>query len=594
MNESKIKGFFSRKTIFGTTVAGAMLFVVVGIVLWGGFNTALEVTNTQTFCISCHEMQENVYAEYQGTAHDTNASGVRATCPDCHVPRPWFYKVARKIRATGELYHWLAGTVDTPEKFDQHRLTLAKRVWQGMKETDSRECRNCHAFETMDLVKQEQRARQQHLNAMELGNTCIDCHKGIAHEPVHNLLTEAEIEELERPNPDHIRPIPASFLGSLARAQAADEDAAREEQEQARYQRERVNEAVQQAVAEYMDTIAQLGSLVTFNNRAVGQQSSGDGSGLDWSAAPTRQITLFYPGQASIEWMLNGREHSGSRAFNVRDRCVDCHEQEVADIGKKIVTGEIPDLEPDVIPGKRGSIPVDVQAMHDDEFLYMRFQWTDGEHAPAPFVEGGKMDPENPIKLAIMLASDDVEYADRAGCWATCHHDLRTMPDAPDESALSKAALLIDTTAGITKYIAESRTEIEVRGRGGKPRGGWNKLKAADEITAELDAGRFMDLLRFQSGNGTSEDGHILEQRLVSGGVGFESWANLDGDRWTVEIQRKLDSDKPGDVTLALDQTYNIGFAIHDDFSNARFHHVSLGYKLAFDDDQAEINAVKR
>ena len=35
---------------------------VAGIMFWGGFNTALELTNTETFCVSCHEMRDNVFA----------------------------------------------------------------------------------------------------------------------------------------------------------------------------------------------------------------------------------------------------------------------------------------------------------------------------------------------------------------------------------------------------------------------------------------------------------------------------------------------------------------------------------------------------
>ena len=62
---------------------------VAGIIFWGGFNTAMEATNTETFCISCHEMEANVYQEYKYTIHYSNRSGVRATCPDCHVPKPW-------------------------------------------------------------------------------------------------------------------------------------------------------------------------------------------------------------------------------------------------------------------------------------------------------------------------------------------------------------------------------------------------------------------------------------------------------------------------------------------------------------------------
>ncbi len=164
-----------------------------GVVFWGGFNWALELTNTESFCISCHEMEVNVYEEYQETVHHTNRTGVRATCPDCHVPREWFPKVVRKIRASNELFHKAMGTIDTPEKFEAKRFELAKHVWAAMKATDSRECRNCHTLQSMALDEQTGRARRKHEKAADKGQTCIDCHKGIAHE----LPEEYEEEEEE-------------------------------------------------------------------------------------------------------------------------------------------------------------------------------------------------------------------------------------------------------------------------------------------------------------------------------------------------------------------------------------------------------------
>jgi cytochrome c-type protein NapC len=158
-----------------------MIGVIIGIVFWGGFNTAMEATNTEQFCISCHEMQVNVYEEYTDTIHYMNRTGVRATCPDCHVPKDWVHKFARKVQATNELFHHFRGTIDTPEKFDEKRMELARHVWVAMKETDSRECRNCHDLESMDYYKQEPRSAERHEQAEEEGLTCIDCHKGIAH-----------------------------------------------------------------------------------------------------------------------------------------------------------------------------------------------------------------------------------------------------------------------------------------------------------------------------------------------------------------------------------------------------------------------------
>src|SRR5210317_1680459 len=115
-NANKKFGLMSRKVLLGTTLGAALFFMIVGVIFWGGFNTAMEVTNTMDFCISCHEMEENVYVEYQTTIHYTNRSGVRASCSDCHVPRPWIHKVVRKIQASRELLHKALGTIDTPEK----------------------------------------------------------------------------------------------------------------------------------------------------------------------------------------------------------------------------------------------------------------------------------------------------------------------------------------------------------------------------------------------------------------------------------------------------------------------------------------------
>jgi len=154
---------------------------VAGIIFWGGFNTVMEATNTEAFCISCHEMREFVYQEYKDTIHYSNRTGVRATCPDCHVPKEWVYKFIRKVQATNELFHKVMGSISTREKFEAKRLELARHVWESMRKTDSRECRNCHEYESMDFTEQQRRAVRQHIKGLEGGKTCIDCHKGIAH-----------------------------------------------------------------------------------------------------------------------------------------------------------------------------------------------------------------------------------------------------------------------------------------------------------------------------------------------------------------------------------------------------------------------------
>jgi cytochrome c-type protein NapC len=155
---------------------------VAGVIFWGGFNTALEATNTEKFCTGCHEMRDNVYQELQGTIHFTNRSGVRAKCSDCHVPHNWTNKMARKMQASKEVWGKVFGTIDTPEKFGAMRRTLAEHEWERLKANNSLECRNCHQFEFMDFTRQSPRASAAHSTELASGQkTCIDCHKGIAH-----------------------------------------------------------------------------------------------------------------------------------------------------------------------------------------------------------------------------------------------------------------------------------------------------------------------------------------------------------------------------------------------------------------------------
>jgi cytochrome c-type protein NapC len=173
---------FLRKPSAKYTVLGlGSLCFFAGIIFWGGFNTAMEATNRLEFCIGCHEMRDTVYQEYKKTIHYANRTGVRATCPDCHVPRDWGHKMLRKIQASNEVWGKITGFVDTPEKFEAHRMEFATHEWDRMKKSDSRECRNCHNWDSMSPDFQKQTVFKKHMAAKDEGKTCIDCHKGIAH-----------------------------------------------------------------------------------------------------------------------------------------------------------------------------------------------------------------------------------------------------------------------------------------------------------------------------------------------------------------------------------------------------------------------------
>ena len=160
---------------------GALVLFVAGIIFAGFFNVGLSATNEMDFCTSCHSMKVNL-EEYKETVHYKNTSGVRATCSDCHVPKAFVPKMVAKVLAAKDVYHEVMGTIDTEEKYEAYRWQMATAVWQKMKASNSRECRTCHDFDQMALENQGRMAQKKHSAAVDKDQTCIDCHKGIAHE----------------------------------------------------------------------------------------------------------------------------------------------------------------------------------------------------------------------------------------------------------------------------------------------------------------------------------------------------------------------------------------------------------------------------
>lgn len=300
----------------------------------------------------------------------------------------------------------------------------------------------------------------------------------------------------------------------------------------------------------------------------------------DWGKVPAKTFNVFYPGVASMEWVLSSNDHGGARGIRKGETCASCHETETADFARKIVEGKKAEPLPEMARGRAASIPVSVQAAVDDGKLYLRFQWKPGASGLK------KIDEKSAAKISVMLDAGKVEYGGVGGCWATCHDDLRSMPDVSADAPNHPRAKELDIRAnGPTKYLRESRSAISTA----KPRGGWDKLKPAADYEAMQKEGRFMEMWQWRSGDsvraGTVADARRLKanKELAEG--------KLDNGTYSVVFVRKL-AGGPGMHELVPGKTYNIGFAIHDDHADLRYHQVSLGYTLGIE-AKADISAAK-
>ena len=138
-------------------------------------------TSSNLFCTGCHSM---TYAEeiYQSSPHYNSASGVRASCGDCHVSEGILSATWDHVRGTKDLFKQLFGAdYDDPVINLLHLPESAFHARRWFKERDSATCMRCHELDAI----QGKRADTAAIHREETeGKTCIDCHYNLVHRHV--------------------------------------------------------------------------------------------------------------------------------------------------------------------------------------------------------------------------------------------------------------------------------------------------------------------------------------------------------------------------------------------------------------------------
>jgi cytochrome c-type protein NapC len=194
---NKLKQPSARWSLAALLLSGSGLGVVATV----SFNFMIHETSSDQFCNVCHST--NIEPDYAGTVHSTNHIGVRVNCHDCHIPKEFVPKLYRKATAGArDVFHTIIGTINTPEKFEAHRMTMATAVWDSMRANDSRACRYCHDDTGWDLSAQTPNARDYHVGPLAKGKTCIDCHKGLAHPLPQGIEPDSQVDRHTPSAPD--------------------------------------------------------------------------------------------------------------------------------------------------------------------------------------------------------------------------------------------------------------------------------------------------------------------------------------------------------------------------------------------------------
>ena len=177
----RLPGFITRHVLVALLAGG------LGGVLFMAFLIEFDhFTSSNEFCTACHSM---AYAEetYQGSAHYRSASGVRATCGDCHVSEGVFAATWDHFIGGKDLLKQLFGAdYDDPVINRLHLPEAAFAARQWFRDRDSATCKRCHTLEAIEGKRANTAAI--HRDETE-GKTCVDCHYNLVHRAVPDERT---------------------------------------------------------------------------------------------------------------------------------------------------------------------------------------------------------------------------------------------------------------------------------------------------------------------------------------------------------------------------------------------------------------------
>ncbi|XOV90431.1 MAG: ethylbenzene dehydrogenase-related protein [Pseudomonadota bacterium] len=277
---------------------------------------------------------------------------------------------------------------------------------------------------------------------------------------------------------------------------------------------------------------------------------------VDWDGVKSQDVTLFYPGQASWEWVLIPSTHGGAKKFREGTSCSGCHEGEEREMGNLIVSGE--KLEPAPPAGMAGAVDAKIAFVQDAQNLYVRLSW------PAS---------ETDATVTMMIGDNSIREAERAGCWGACHSDLDGMADSQ----------------GLKKYLSASRTKLSRTGGG-------ENYKSDAEIADLMAKGQFLEMWQARLTPGepaSARDGYVLKDHDYNASPAVSAEATYRNGEWHVVLARPLVGGGATRHDLESGMTYPVAFAIHEGMTG-RHHYVSLDFSLALGQGDADFVAITR
>lgn len=490
-----------------------------------------EDTPTMEQCLGCHDFGpespvHEVLSGSHGVAGEPADMASRRGCQDCHGDSTDHARSPTRV-SPGVSFgpHWSA----TSNAQDGQCLTCHEdegkaENWQhSLHMLENLTCVTCHDIHS---------AQDKVLDVRQQAEVCTVCHKA-QKQGIHGMARRAArnpaCTECHNPH-DHETPR-TEMLANQSAGCSTCHDLVRMAG-QAR---------VSDKAKSYHKVMARPARTCLDCHEGVAHAPADSVPPMTPAPVANRTVTLFYPGMADSDWLL--QQHPGSQPLRQGANCQRCHRGEEAELGQS----RGGNFEP-------SSRDMRVGFARDENELVVTLRWR------------GNADDTT---VSLMWGDDRNQVFARGGCFAACHSDLPGMSRNRGEQ--------------VDKYLWASRSQQQSVGRPAI-------IKPEEELASLVEQGEFAELWRLKLDSGEFRRSQILTKtnwlatKLISINKSYG-----DG-QWTVELRHKMVDTENG-ISFVPGRKYTFGIALSGKDNPGARHWTSLPLTLSFGGDATDFTA---
>ena len=165
-------------------LAGGVTGVVVTIFMVLASGYMINVTNTDTFCVTCHSMNPFRQSWLASVHGGNNPQGVVAQCVDCHLPHGNLveYVAAKAYTGTRDI---VMNMIIDPYTYDWEERRKFRESY-----TYDRSCKKCHMKLLAPKMGLKAILAHREYQRKDSKLRCVKCHENVGHKDMMHFVNQ--------------------------------------------------------------------------------------------------------------------------------------------------------------------------------------------------------------------------------------------------------------------------------------------------------------------------------------------------------------------------------------------------------------------